>query len=85
MKSNLHPASIQKKLQKEFLNRFNVIKQKDSRRKTPAYKEKQQLLHLINASTAVSLLLKAPHDLSKEGQRELRLSLRKEVNRIWPE
>ena len=84
MESNLHPASIQKKLQKEFLNRFNVIKQKDSRRKAPAYKEKQQLLHLINASTAVSLLLKAPLDLSKEDQKELRFNLKKEVNRIWP-
>ena len=84
MKSNLHLTSIQKKLRKEFLNRFNVIKQKDSRRKTSAYKEKQQLLHLINASTAVSLLLKAPHDLSKEDQKELRFNLKKEVNRIWP-
>ena len=85
MKSYLHPASVQKKLQEEFQNRYNSIRQKGTRRRAPAYKEKQQLLHLINASTAVSLLLKAPLDLSKEDQKELRLSLRKEVNRIWPE
>ena len=85
MKPILHPASIRKDLQKEFQNRFNTIRQKNSRRKSPAYKEKQQLLHLINASTEAALLLKAPYDLSKEDQRELRLNLRKEVNRIWPE
>ena len=85
MKPILHPASVQKKLQEEFQNRFNSIRQKNSRRKSPAYKEKQQLLHLINASTEAALLLKAPYDLSKEDQRELRLNLRKEVNRIWPE
>ena len=85
MKPILHPASIRKDLQKEFQNRFNSIRQKNSRRKSPAYKEKQQLLHLINASTEAALLLKAPYDLSKEDQRELRLNLRKEVNRIWPE
>ena len=85
MKHHLHPASIRKDLQKEFQNRFNSIRQKGSHRKAPAYKEKQQLLHLINASTEAALLLKAPYDLSKEDQRELRLNLRKEVNRIWPE
>lgn len=85
MKPNLHLVSIQKKLQEEFQNRYNSIRQKGTRRRAPAYKEKQQLLHLINASTEAALLLKAPYDLSKEDQRELRLNLRKEVNRIWPE